>query len=106
MNLRTPSTPPRLTNAELARRFRRIARFRAANHLSYYRVRAFYQAAHVVTSLPHNLEDEIRTGLDLTRHPCIGRKIARILRVMVKGEEFGQLEFPLRSGPDRKESAA
>lgn len=76
MNLKTSLTPPRLTNAELARRLRRIARFRAARHQSYYRVPAFYHAAQVVASLPLNLEAEIRSGMDLTRHPCIGREIA------------------------------
>lgn len=97
------SPSPPLTNAQLAARLRRIARHRAAQDHGYYRVRAFYQAAHVVARLPGSLAAEVRANLDLTRHPCIGGgKIARVLRLMVKRDPETSSRFlhfgKMRSG--------
>ena len=96
----------RFTNHQLAARLRQIAHDRAAKDLGYYRIRAFSQAAHIVARLPDSLEHEIRAGIDATRPPCIGPRIARILRVMVRGEDFGPLEFPLVCGPPALEPEA
>ena len=111
MNLSTPAAcpnpaPVRLTNHQLAARLRHIGRERAGRDDGYHKVRAFFRAAHVVARLPDSLEREIRAGIDAARHPCIGPKIARELRLMVKGEDFGQLEFPLIYGRASSDSAA
>ena len=62
-----------------------IGRQRARDGASWYRVVVYHKAAAVVVGLETSVAEEASRGGDLTRHPWIGKRIAKQLGQMVGG---------------------
>ncbi len=89
----------RITNAEIAAIFRKLADLLDIEGANPFRVRAYRQAALVIDTLPEPVADMIARGEDLTKLPWIGRDLAEKIRTIAETGHLPLLDEVMRRTP-------
>jgi DNA polymerase (family 10) len=84
-------------NADVADIFNRIADLLELEDANPFRISAYRKAAQIVSDLPGNITDRIRSEANLTALPGIGNDLARKIREIVDTGKLSQ-----HSGPSHR----
>lgn len=87
-------------NSEIADKFNRLANLLEIENANPFRVRAYRNAARVISGLAKNVSDLVANGEDLTELPNIGKDLAEKIAIIVKTGELPLLnEVEARTPP-------
>ncbi len=79
-------------NTEIAAIFNKLADLLEIEDENPFRIRAYRNAARVISSMSKNFSDLVAENADLTEIPGIGERIAEKIKVIVKTQELPQLK--------------
>jgi DNA polymerase (family 10) len=88
----TLTSPPVLSNAEVADRLAGLAQLLSSQNENPYKVKAYQRAAARIRNLSESLDEMVRDQEDLTRFAGIGEAIASTIREIVTTGTLGKLE--------------
>jgi DNA polymerase (family X) len=86
------SSPPALSNAQIADRLASLAQLLSTQKENPYKVKAYQRAAGKIRNLSESLDELVRDHADLTRYAGIGDAIASAIREIVLTGTLGKLE--------------
>jgi DNA polymerase (family 10) len=86
-------------NSEVADIFNQVADLLEIEGANQFRVRAYRNAAHTISTLSRRVADMVEEGEELTQLPAIGEDLARKIRDIVKTGGLAQLEEIKRRTP-------
>ena len=89
----------RITNAEIADTFERLADLLELQEANPFRVRAYRNAARVIDNYPRPLTDLVEQGADLDELPAIGEGIAEKITTLVNTGKLPALDEAARKTP-------
>ena len=81
-----------MSNQEIAKIFEDLANLLDIKGENHFKVRAYKNAARVISSLGVSLENMVKEGKDLTTLPAIGTQIAKKIEEIVKTKKLSKLE--------------
>jgi DNA polymerase (family 10) len=79
-------------NSDVAEIFSKVADLLDIEGANQFRVRAYRNAARIVSGLPHSVSDMVKDGKDLSKLPGIGKDLAGKIKEIVETGTLGQLE--------------
>jgi DNA polymerase (family X) len=80
-----------ISNSEIAAKFYEFADLLAIEGANPFRIRAYLNAANLISDMPHELADLIKEGKDLTTFPGIGKDLAEKITTIVATHELPSL---------------
>ena len=81
-----------LSNSEIAKYFEKLAQYVELAEENPFKVRAYENAARIIATYPHSIEEMVHAGENLTKLPHIGEKISKKIEEIVMTGRMSALE--------------